>query len=106
MATIQDAIKRLTWVFTSTGADKVAADNNKVADSQAKVAASAETTSRASLSLEKSFDNLERRYVSTVRAQQDFEKVQNTVNAAVRSEERRVGKECSLTCRSRWSPYH
>ena len=22
------------------------------------------------------------------------------------SEERRVGKECSLTCRSRWSPYH
>ena len=25
---------------------------------------------------------------------------------ALRSEERRVGKECSLTCRSRWSPYH
>ena len=25
---------------------------------------------------------------------------------ASRSEERRVGKECSLTCRSRWSPYH
>ena len=24
----------------------------------------------------------------------------------VRSEERRVGKECRLTCRSRWSPYH
>ena len=24
----------------------------------------------------------------------------------LRSEERRVGKECSLTCRSRWSPYH
>ena len=23
-----------------------------------------------------------------------------------RSEERRVGKECSVTCRSRWSPYH
>ena len=23
-----------------------------------------------------------------------------------RSEERRVGKECSRTCRSRWSPYH
>src|SRR5881398_1035643 len=23
-----------------------------------------------------------------------------------RSEERRVGKECRLTCRSRWSPYH
>src|SRR3546814_7825408 len=26
--------------------------------------------------------------------------------AAVRSEERRVGKECVSTCRSRWSPYH
>jgi ATP-dependent helicase/DNAse subunit B len=23
-----------------------------------------------------------------------------------RSEERRVGKECSDSCRSRWSPYH
>src|SRR3546814_5808573 len=33
-----------------------------------------------------------------------------TVYAAVgcdeRSEERRVGKECVSTCRSRWSPYH
>src|SRR3546814_18242395 len=25
---------------------------------------------------------------------------------AYRSEERRVGKECVGTCRSRWSPYH
>src|SRR3546814_12108000 len=25
---------------------------------------------------------------------------------SVRSEERRVGKECVSTCRSRWSPYH
>ena len=25
---------------------------------------------------------------------------------AVRSEERRVGKECRPLCRSRWSPYH
>src|SRR3546814_11366066 len=28
------------------------------------------------------------------------------VYAASRSEERRVGKECVSTCRSRWSPYH
>ena len=27
-------------------------------------------------------------------------------NALIRSEERRVGKECVSTCRSRWSPYH
>src|SRR3546814_16681498 len=26
--------------------------------------------------------------------------------ADFRSEERRVGKECVSTCRSRWSPYH
>src|SRR3546814_14806673 len=26
--------------------------------------------------------------------------------ASIRSEERRVGKECVNTCRSRWSPYH
>src|SRR3546814_11043294 len=26
--------------------------------------------------------------------------------AVRRSEERRVGKECVSTCRSRWSPYH
>src|SRR3546814_1055778 len=30
-----------------------------------------------------------------------------TVKATLaRSEERRVGKECVSTCRSRWSPYH
>src|SRR3546814_12095550 len=27
-------------------------------------------------------------------------------SGAIRSEERRVGKECVSTCRSRWSPYH
>jgi dihydroorotate dehydrogenase len=27
-------------------------------------------------------------------------------NHGVRSEERRVGKECRRLCRSRWSPYH
>src|SRR3546814_2804739 len=29
-----------------------------------------------------------------------------TANTLDRSEERRVGKECVSTCRSRWSPYH
>src|SRR3546814_2978699 len=28
------------------------------------------------------------------------------LRSALRSEERRVGKECVSTCRSRWSPYH
>src|SRR3546814_4238509 len=28
------------------------------------------------------------------------------IDRTERSEERRVGKECVSTCRSRWSPYH
>src|SRR3546814_18867615 len=28
------------------------------------------------------------------------------IGVTERSEERRVGKECVSTCRSRWSPYH
>src|SRR3546814_2878217 len=32
--------------------------------------------------------------------------VANRGVARRRSEERRVGKECVSTCRSRWSPYH
>ena len=28
------------------------------------------------------------------------------VGESGRSEERRVGKECRIGCRSRWSPYH
>src|SRR3546814_20028772 len=45
-----------------------------------------------------------------------WDRMQRTVRNAVRgsydgamvgrSEERRVGKECVSTCRSRWSPYH
>src|SRR3546814_11052987 len=30
----------------------------------------------------------------------------STASFKLRSEERRVGKECVSTCRSRWSPYH
>src|SRR3546814_7163953 len=32
--------------------------------------------------------------------------VSTRFSSAARSEERRVGKECVSTCRSRWSPYH
>src|SRR3546814_6681457 len=34
------------------------------------------------------------------------EAVASTGAVLMRSEERRVGKECVSTCRSRWSPYH
>ena len=32
--------------------------------------------------------------------------IPGTDASGVRSEERRVGKECAMECRSRWSPYH
>src|SRR3546814_6248060 len=35
-----------------------------------------------------------------------FRIIQSAVSVFLRSEERRVGKECVSTCRSRWSPYH
>src|SRR3546814_17991991 len=31
---------------------------------------------------------------------------EDILDELLRSEERRVGKECVSTCRSRWSPYH
>src|SRR3546814_968684 len=33
-------------------------------------------------------------------------RLHTTPAGSLRSEERRVGKECVSTCRSRWSPYH
>src|SRR3546814_20060385 len=39
------------------------------------------------------------------KARQQAERPDESVRIA-RSEERRVGKECVSTCRSRWSPYH
>ena len=41
-------------------------------------------------------------YFKRVESWQDGE----SEHRGARSEERRVGKECHLTCRSRWSPYH
>src|SRR3546814_7447904 len=35
-----------------------------------------------------------------------FDATLDGADISIRSEERRVGKECVSTCRSRWSPYH
>ena len=35
-----------------------------------------------------------------------LEQKKMAMNKSMRSEERRVGKECLRLCRSRWSPYH
>src|SRR3546814_15948970 len=50
------------------------------------------------------------RYINIIRASKiiGFRTAQNTkaVGQDLRSAERRVGKECVSTCRSRWSPSH
>ena len=51
-------------------------------------------TPRFDYSLSKTMQSLGRRYAQYINQRQG------------RSEERRVGKECTATCRSRWSPYH
>ena len=45
------------------------------------------------------------RYPSAVAAG-NVETSQRIADTVLRSEERRVGKECTEQCRSRWSPYH
>ena len=41
-----------------------------------------------------------------VRVVDERQRTLATKNGKVGSEERRVGKECTSWCRSRWSPYH
>ena len=54
------------------------------------------------LGLKKAMDHIDQ-IIKLIRAAKD---VPTAHAALMRSEERRVGKECHLTCRSRWSPYH
>src|SRR3546814_8375349 len=44
--------------------------------------------------------------LAAAKTQQDIAVTQVTTILRTRSEERRVGKECVSTCRSRWSQYH
>src|SRR3546814_3879911 len=46
------------------------------------------------------------RYVSDTLGSKALVDVRSPKEFTGRSEERRVGKECVSTCRSRWSPYH
>jgi len=84
MADITEAIKRLTYLFTSDGADKVASDMKAVNDAGTKLTAGTISVSEQNLSLDKSFAGLERRYVTAIRNDQDFAKVKSTLNDAVK----------------------
>src|SRR3546814_13873683 len=43
---------------------------------------------------------------SEIEPERPLQPGESTWSPGERSEERRVGKECVSTCRSRWSPYH
>ena len=45
-------------------------------------------------------------HVTTQKLAREIHMATTFGKAEVRSEERRVGKECFRLCRSRWSPYH
>src|SRR3546814_913591 len=64
-------------------------------------------TSEAQAMLLRMVDFLKGRGVTAVFTHLAYAKSDETqTDAGLRSEERRVGKECVSTCRSRWSPYH
>ena len=50
------------------------------------------------------------RYITTKNRKNTTQRLElmkyNPILKKMRSEERRVGKECLRLCRSRWSPYH
>lgn len=83
MATAQEAVRRLTIVTSAPGADQAAASLRGVSKAMDGVTVASTSQEKATLSLDQKFASLERRYVAQVRAQQDFEKIQKQVNAAV-----------------------
>ena len=59
------------------------------------------------IQLQKQYNEVFKDLAEVVNAEINAEVNKNQLNLSDdRSEERRVGKECSLPCRSRWSPYH
>ncbi|WP_158669507.1 phage tail length tape measure family protein [Bradyrhizobium guangdongense] len=83
MANAQEAVRRLTIQTSAPGTSEATAELNALAQAQRGVTVASETTERATLNLDRSFASIERRYVTQVKAQQDLERVQRQVNAAV-----------------------
>ena len=80
-------------------------------EDEAELAAAAEDDSELVVSLSERFRKLKaycEHELGAARFEQAYRRLKElrAVADGVRSEERRVGKECLRLCRSRWSPYH
>ena len=80
---IEEAVRRLSIVTTTDGVKEATDELNKLGQAYTGVTVNSQTTDKTSLSLDRTFNNLQRRFDATFRAQQDYEKVQRQVNAAV-----------------------
>jgi hypothetical protein len=83
MATAQDAISRLEIQTSAPGADDATDSMNKLAASMGGVTVASTSIEKTTSSLDSKFASIERRYNDQVKALQDYQKIQNTVNAAV-----------------------
>lgn len=81
--TAQDAVSRLQIETTSDGTDAATTSLNHLAEAYGGVAVASTSVEQTTSSLDSKFASIERRYNDQVKALQDFQKVQNTVNAAV-----------------------
>src|SRR3546814_19037379 len=61
---------------------------------------------KVTLRRERMYEFLDRLVMVALPRVRDFRGLSGKSFDGNRSEERRVGKECVSTCRSRWSPYH
>lgn len=83
MADIQEAIRRLSIQAESKGVSEATDDLKDLTKAHGDLVVASHGTEQASLSLDRTIDQLERKFVQGVKAQQDYEKVQRQVNAAV-----------------------
>lgn len=69
-----DTVRRISIIARTEGVEKATAELQRLSGAQDTVGSSSEKTSKANLSVERSFDSLQRRVDVTHRAQQDYER--------------------------------
>lgn len=82
MATVQEAVRRLTIVATGKGLVETKGQLDRLSQSQAGVTETSRRQERATLSMERRLDSIRRRYDTNYRAQTTLAKVERDLNAA------------------------